>query len=165
MWNFAPVVPKNRYPRILNRMTNAPSTVQPRILALDPGSVRVGVAVSDELGMFAHPRPAVRERTAAATVQAIARLVSELAVSEVVVGLPLTLSGERGAQAQETCAFVEKLRATVSVPIREVDERLSSAQAERLVPGAGKRRDGTLDSAAAAVLLQSVLDSRRGGKH
>lgn len=121
--------------------------------------------MSDELGMYAHPRPAVQERTPAATLKSIARLVAELEIGEIVVGLPLTLSGERGAQAQETRAFVEQLRGAVSVPVREVDERLSSAQAERLVPGAGKRRDGTLDSAAAAVLLQSVLDSRRGGAH
>ncbi len=154
-------------------MTQQPTTVHhPRILALDPGKVRVGVAVSDELGMYAHPRPAVTERTPAAAIKAVAVLVGQLEISEIVVGLPLTLSGGRGAQADETRAFVEGLRKAVNVPVREVDERLSSAQAGRLVPGdearlaranPGKsgKRDGSLDSAAAAVLLQSVLDSRR----
>lgn len=144
-----------------------------RILALDPGKVRVGVAVSDELGMYAHPRPAVKVRSEAEAVREVARLITELGVAEVVVGMPLTLSGERGAQAGETRAFVAKLRAATDVAVREVDERLSSAQAGRLVPGDDarlararvpkERRDGSLDSAAAAVLLQSVLDSRRGG--
>ena len=145
-----------------------------RILALDPGRVRVGVAVSDELGLYAHPRPAVKARDQAGVIRELARLVAELGVAEVVVGLPLTLSGERGAQAGETREFVERLRAAVEVPVREVDERLSSAQAGRLVPGDDarlararvpkERRDGSLDSAAAAVLLQSVLDSRRGSR-
>ena len=155
-------------------MTQRQATTEAaRILALDPGKVRVGVAVSDELGMYAHPRPAVKAKSASEAVREIARLVAELGVAEVVVGLPLTLAGERGAQADESRAFVEKLRSAVSVPVREVDERLSSAQAGRLVPGDDarlararvqkERRDGSLDSAAAAVLLQSVLDSRRGG--
>lgn len=145
-----------------------------RILALDPGRVRVGVAVSDELGMYAHPRPAVKARSQAEAIREVARLVGELGVGEVVVGLPLTLAGERGAQAEETREFVERLRAAVTVPVREMDERLSSAQAGRLVPGDDARlarakapkdrRDGSLDSAAAAVLLQSVLDSRRGSR-
>jgi putative holliday junction resolvase len=143
-------------------MTQNNATVERfRILALDPGKARIGVAVSDELGMFAHPRPAVVERTREAAIARIARMVRDLGVSEVVVGLPLTLAGARGAQAGETRAFVEALRFQVSVPVREIDERLSSAQAERLLPGAGKKRDGSLDSAAAAVVLQSVLDSRR----
>ncbi len=129
--------------------------------------------MSDELGMYAHPRPAVKARNEADAVREIARLVGELEVAEVVVGLPLTLSGERGAQADQSRRFAAKLRAAVSVPVRELDERLSSAQAGRLVPGDDTRlararapkdkRDGSLDSAAAAVLLQSVLDSRRGG--
>lgn len=153
-------------------MTQHQATHAARILALDPGKVRVGVAVSDELGMYAHPRKAVTARTPADAIREVARLVSDLGVSEVVVGLPLTLSGDRGAQAEQTRRFVEKLRAAVSVPVREVDERLSSAHAGRLVPGdearlaraktPKERRDGSLDSAAAAVLLQSVLDARRG---
>jgi putative holliday junction resolvase len=156
-------------------MTQQPAIRAARILALDPGSVRVGVAVSDELGMYAHPRPAVAGRNRAEAIREVARLVGELDVAEVVVGLPLTLSGERGPQANETRAFVEALRKVVGVPVREIDERLSSAQAGRLVPGdearlarakPGKsgKRDGSLDSAAAAVLLQSVLDSRRGSR-
>ncbi|MCL4241013.1 MAG: Holliday junction resolvase RuvX [Dehalococcoidia bacterium] len=135
-----------------------------RILALDPGSARIGVALSDDLGIMAHPRPAIIEKGRAAALRRIAALVEAEGVAEVVVGLPLTLEGGRGAQAEEVRQFVAGLRKNLSVPVTEVDERLSSAQAEWLVPGAGKKRDGTLDSAAAAVILQTLLDRRRGGR-
>lgn len=134
---------------------------QPRLLALDPGEARVGVALSDELGMFAHPRPAIRSRSSAEVVRAVARLVAEESVTEVFVGLPLTLSGDRGHQAETTRTFIAQLRAAVAVPITEVDERLSSAQAESMHPELRGKRDGRLDSASAAVVLQSVLDRRR----
>lgn len=113
---------------------------------------------------MAHPRPAIVERGRSAAIRRIATLVEAEGVAEVVVGLPLTLEGGRGAQAEEVRQFVGALRKNLSVPVTEVDERLSSAQAEWLVPGAGKKRDGTLDSAAAAVILQTLLDRRRGGR-
>lgn len=137
--------------------------LQPRLLALDPGEARIGVAVSDDLGMYAHPRPAIRTRSNTEAVAAVVRLVQDEQVAEVIVGLPLTLSGERGHQAGVSREFVEALRRALGVPVREVDERLSSAQAASANPRLAGRRDGTLDSAAAAVVLQSVLDARRGG--
>jgi putative Holliday junction resolvase len=123
----------------------------------------VGVAVSDALGMYAHPRPAIRTRSSQEAVRAVARLVDTEQVEEVVVGLPLTLEGKRGHQADVARSFVEALRAVLQVPVREVDERLSSAQAASARPELAGRRDGTLDSAAAAVVLQTVLDARRRG--
>jgi putative Holliday junction resolvase len=96
-------------------------------------------------------------------VRAVQRLVASEEVQEVVVGLPLTLEGSRGHQAGEAHEFVEALRKALDVPVREVDERLSSAQAAAARPELSGRRDGTLDSASAAVVLQSVLDSRRRG--
>jgi putative Holliday junction resolvase len=89
--------------------------------------------------------------------------VADEAVEEVIVGLPLTLAGERGHQAEAVRPFLDALRQAVTVPVREVDERLSSAQAAATSPALAGRRDGTLDSASAAVLLQGVLDARRGG--
>lgn len=135
---------------------------QPRLLALDPGEARIGVAVSDSLGLYAHPRPAIRTRALAEAVRAVARLAVAEAVAEVIVGIPLTLSGERGQQAEAVRPLIEALRSALTVPVREVDERLSSAQAAAQDPSLASRRDGTLDSAAAAVVLQSVLDARRG---
>ena len=136
---------------------------QPRLLALDPGEARIGVAVSDELGLYAHPRPALDARREAQAIAAIARLVQADGVGEVIVGLPLTLAGERGYQVEAIRSFVEALRKELRVPVREVDERLSSAQAAAQAPSLAGRRDGTLDSASAAVVLQGILDARRGG--
>ncbi len=138
-----------------------PQPLPPRLLALDPGEARIGVAVSDALGLYAHPRPAIRTRSRAEAVRAVEKLVREEAIDEVIVGLPLTLTGERGFQAEATRPFIAELRAALSIPVRETDERLSSAQAVAMHPELRGRRDGTLDSASAAVVLQSVLDGRR----
>lgn len=135
-----------------------------RILALDPGERRTGVAISDELGMFAHPRPAIVAGTRAAAVAEAVRIAENEGVSEIVVGLPLTLAGGESEQTRSARAFALELRSRVSVPVTPWDERLSSKEAARGGAGQGKRRDGSLDSAAAAVVLQSVLDSRRGSR-
>ena len=132
-----------------------------RLMALDVGSRRTGVAVSDELGLFAHPRPALKGGQRA-VLEAIPPLVAGDEIAEVVVGLPLTLAGEDSAQTARTRAFVERLRERLDIPVTTWDERLSSVEAARYVPP-DQRRDGSLDSAAAAVLLQAVLDSRGGG--
>ena len=124
----------------------------------------MGVAISDSLGLYAHPRPAIRSRAAAEVVRNVLKLVKEENVDEVIVGLPLTLGGERGHQAELSKNLVSALRAALEIPVREVDERLSSAQAVAMHPELRGKRDGTLDSASAAVVLQSVLDSRRGGR-
>ena len=129
-------------------------------MALDVGSRRTGVAVSDELGLYAHARPALRGGTRA-LLDALPPLVAGEAIDEVVVGLPLTLSGEDSPQTASTRAFVEQLRELLDVPVTTWDERLSSVEAARYVPS-DRHRDGTLDSAAAALLLQAVLDSRAG---
>jgi len=140
-----------------------PQHLQPRLLALDPGEARIGVAVSDELGIYAHPRKAIRAKPEADAIRAIVRLVEAEAVAEVIVGLPLTLRGEQGHQAEAFRPFVAAVHGALKVPVREVDERFSSAQAAAEAPGLAGKRDGSLDSASAAVVLQGVLDSRRGG--
>ena len=96
-------------------------------------------------------------------VSAVSKLVADESVAEVIVGLPLTLSGERAHQAARVRPLIAALRAGLPVPVREIDERMSSAQAVAQHPELAGRRDGTLDSAAAAVVLQGVLDSKRGG--
>ncbi len=135
--------------------------LQPRLLSLDPGEARIGVAVSDDLGLYAHPRAAIKTRSVAEAVRAVTRLVEQESISEVIIGLPLTLAGARGHQVEAVRPLVEALRKALEVPVREVDERFSSAQAVATQPRLSGKRDGTLDSASAAVVLQSVLDSRR----
>lgn len=127
-------------------------------MALDPGGRRTGVAVSDELGLYAHPRPAIRGG-GRALLEAVPALVEREGVDEVVVGLPLTLAGGDSAQTRAVRALAERLRERLPVPVRLRDERLTTVEAARRLP-APARRDGTLDSAAAAVLLQAELDAR-----
>lgn len=119
------------------------------------------MAVSDELGLFAHPRPAIVSADAGAVVQAVLRLVEAEGITEIVVGLPLALSGGETDQTRTSRTFVARLRERSPVPVVEWDERLSSAQAERSVKGAARRKAGVVDSEAAAVVLQAALDSRR----
>jgi putative holliday junction resolvase len=122
-----------------------------KVLALDYGSARTGVAVSDPTGTVARPLGVVEK---AASKDGIARLV-ELAreedVERIVVGLPITLRGEHGAQAEETDRFVELLRAAVDLPVESFDERFTTKLAE-----AGETR-AEQDSVAAAHLLSSYL--------
>jgi putative Holliday junction resolvase len=125
-----------------------------KVLALDYGSARTGVAVSDPTGTIARPLCTI-ERVASD--QGLARLrgiVRDEQADRVVVGLPLTLRGEVGAQAEETNRFVEKLRAALDVPIETLDERFTTALAG---PGEGD------DARAAAHLLSSYLERSRSG--
>jgi putative holliday junction resolvase len=124
-----------------------------KVLALDFGSARTGVAVSDPTGTIAKPVGVVER---AATETGLARLGALIRAEEVelvVVGLPLTLRGERGEQADETERFVTDLRATVDVPVDTFDERFTTDLAEQTSNGAG-----SVDAIAAAHLLSSYLE-------
>lgn len=139
-----------------------PRPLEPhRLLALDPGERRVGVAVSDELGLFAHPRAAIVGRAEADVLAAVVKLVGEHAIEEIVVGLPLSLSGRDSAQTASARAFASRVRRATGLPVLEWDERFSTTEAARQVKGADRRRAGELDSAAAAIVLQAALDARR----
>jgi putative Holliday junction resolvase len=122
-----------------------------RVLALDYGSARCGCALSDPSGTLATPLPAVERPATRAGLGTISALVQEHAPERVVVGLPLTLSGEEGSQAQEARDFAERLRAVLTVPVELYDERLTTRQAAR----AGGR--AAEDSRAAAHLLEAYL--------
>ena len=123
-----------------------------RVLALDYGSARTGVAVSDASGTLARPVCVVRKAATEAGLAEVARLVGEHEAERVVVGLPLTLRGEHGKQADETELFVTALRALVTVPVETADERFTTALAQQT---GGKAPE---DAVAAAHLLQSWLD-------
>jgi putative Holliday junction resolvase len=133
-----------------------------RLLGLDPGERRTGVAVSDDLGLYAHPRPAILSRDEAQLIDAVVRVTAEEGTEEVVVGLPLSMSGEDSAQTARVRGLVDRLRGRLGIPVSTWDERLTSVQAGRTVR-AGRKRTGATDSTAAALILQAVLDSRRGG--
>ena len=126
-----------------------------KVVALDFGRARTGVAVSDPTGTVARPLGVVEEAATEAGLARVAELVREEGAEQVVVGLPLTLRGERGEQARETEAFVEALRAAVSVPVETFDERFTTTLAER--GGNGSSRSAP-DARAAAHLLSGYLE-------
>jgi putative Holliday junction resolvase len=128
-----------------------------RVLALDHGSARCGVAVSDPTGTLATPLPVVERPDTKKGLAAIAGLVEEVGAELVVIGLPLTLSGDEGHQAAEARTFAEKLERRLSVPVELHDERLTTRLAERT------GGEGDADSRAAAHLLESYLARTRAG--
>ena len=131
-----------------------------RVLGLDLGDVRIGVAISDPDRRLAVPFGTVRTG-APADLKAIAELVREHEVRLVVVGHPLMLSGRAGTRARHAEEFVAALRQVLSVPVELHDERLSTVEADKALreAGAGSRdRRAAVDRSAAAVVLQSYLD-------
>jgi putative pre-16S rRNA nuclease len=122
-----------------------------KVLALDFGRARTGVAVSDPTGTVARPLCVVERAAGEAGLERLAALIAEQEAERVVVGLPLTLSGERGEQARETEAFVSALAAATDVPVVTFDERFTTDLAEQ-VPSATPT-----DARAAAHLLTSYL--------
>jgi len=134
-----------------------------RIMALDVGEARVGVAISDALGFSAQPIATIRRAGLAPDLTKVADLVREHDVATIVVGLPLKLDGEAGPAAASILTFVEKLQRKVDIPVVTFDERFSTVQAERaLLEGnvSRRRRRDAIDKVAAAIILQAYLDSR-----
>jgi putative Holliday junction resolvase len=131
-----------------------------RILALDYGTKRIGVALSDELRWTAQPLETFERRTLDRDIAHIAALVGSHSVERVVLGLPLQLDGREGLAVQAMRAFVVKLEAGLSVPVVLWDERMTTKAAEDLLIAADvsrKKRKGVIDRIAAAILLQSYL--------
>jgi len=138
-------------------------TERGRVLGLDLGDARIGVAISDDERRLALPLGTVRTG-APADVRSIAELVREREVTLIVVGHPLLLSGEAGGRAHHAERFAEALREFLPVPVLLHDERLSTVEAERALRSAGvggRDRRGAVDRSAATVILQSWLDARR----
>ncbi len=132
-------------------------------LGIDVGSVRIGVARSDRDALLATPEETVARGPG--DVQRLARLVHEFQVMEVIVGLPLHLSGKEGAAAADARSFAAALSKTLGeIPVRLVDERLTTVTAQRDLQAAGvSARSGRdrIDQAAAVVILQAALDAER----
>ena len=129
-----------------------------KVLALDYGRARTGVAVSDPTGTVARPVGVVERAAEEAGLRRLARLVEEEGAERVVVGLPMTLRGERGEQARETERFVEALRGAVDVPVESLDERFTTTLAARTQARAPE------DARAAAHLLTTYLERVGGGR-
>ena len=136
-----------------------------RTLALDFGERRIGVALSDPLGMLASPLTTIERATPDndAAIEAILALAEQHEAAEILVGIPYLMSGRIGAQARITLDFAAVLAERAHIPVTHIDERLSSVQADRMLAqssGASKRDKGRTDAAAAAVILQAHLDAK-----
>ena len=132
-----------------------------RWLGLDLGHVRIGVALSDPLGMTAQPLTVLKSAGTQKDIMAIGELVNQYEVTQVIVGLPLNMDGTESATTKKVREFTTKLAGRLNVPVLFVDERLTSKQAERaLIEGDVRREDrkGKIDKVAAALLLQSALE-------
>lgn len=139
-----------------------------RVLALDIGEKRTGVAVSDVSGSVAMPVKVLQTSTLLADARMLRRLADDYEVEMVVVGLPLSLDGTEGPQAAEVRRISRRLAGFVSVPFEFFDERLSSAQAKRSMTEAGasdREKRGSVDMVAASLFLQSYLDAHRDTEH
>ncbi len=141
----------------------------PRILGVDYGERRVGLAVSDPSATIAQPLPTLLRRAGKRPpVQAVADLARAWQVEAVVVGLPLTLDGDESEWTRETRAFGDRLAERTGLPVHFVDERMTSLRAERAVRSLGLRRaeredKRRVDAAAAVLILQAFLDSGQHG--
>jgi putative holliday junction resolvase len=133
-----------------------------RVLALDFGKKRIGLAVSDELGLTAQGLETLQRTRVRDDLDALARLVQDYGVSLILVGLPLHMSGDESRQAEYTREFSERLRRRAGVAVRFWDERWTSRQAERVLKESGigiEKRAAAVDRLSAVILLESYLDS------
>lgn len=141
-----------------------------RTVGLDYGIARIGVALSDERKIIASPFSTLQtkkkiEQTALMVVEELKAIENKLlcTIQEIVIGIPLRMSGEKGMMADEVIQFVDVLKAMVSCPIHTWDERLTSVQADRSLRESSltrKRRSKVIDTVTAAIILQNFLDSR-----
>ena len=140
--------------------------MNPRILGLDFGTKRIGVAMSDELMFTAQGLDTIQRKDLKADLSVINNIINSNGVSEVIVGLPLSMNGTHSAKTKEALAFIDELTKSVKVPVKTWDERLTSMQADRLMLDADMsraRRKKLSDKIAAQIILQSYLDSRKKG--
>jgi putative Holliday junction resolvase len=136
-----------------------------RVLGIDLGSRRIGVAVSDGLGLTAQPRATIARHGGMRDIDAIAAAVRDADADRIVLGLPLDCEGQEGPAAQRARAFGDKLAAALHLPVELIDESFSTVEAEEVLLAADvsrARRKQVVDKMAAAVILQRWLDANRG---
>jgi putative holliday junction resolvase len=152
--------------QVTSHQTDSPAGRPPRILGLDVGSKRIGLAISDPLGITAQGLETLHRQNKRFDFAQLEQVIREYRVAEIVVGLPLRMTGAEGIQAEKMQAFAEELRRRFRLPVHLWDERLSSAQANRLLRETDmsiKRRGEVVDQMAAVLILQSWMDAKSGG--
>lgn len=145
----------------------SPSSPPGRILALDVGSKTIGRAVSDPLGITAQGLETIRRKNKRTDFEQLERTIAEYGVREIVVGYPLRMSGMAGSQSLKMQEFAEELRRRFGLPVHLWDERLTSAQANRLLRETEmsiRRRAQVVDRLAAVLILQSFMEARSSNR-
>lgn len=133
-----------------------------KALGIDLGDARVGVAVSDDLGMLAHPLETISTQSTN-VVKRVLALASERSVETIIVGMPRNMNGSHGPASDKAKAFIEELRRETTLPVVSWDERLSTVSAQRALQEAGRntrKQKSVIDQVAAQIILQSWLDSQ-----
>nr|MDD6336241.1 Holliday junction resolvase RuvX [bacterium] len=139
-----------------------------RAIGLDIGHRRIGIAVEDGLGLTAQPAGTHWRTSLQEDLEALGALCHKLGATHIVAGLPKTLSGEVGQQAQQAMEFANQLAEKTGLPVTFWDERFSSREAERVLIEGGvsrKKRKGRVDCLAACIILQGYMDNRKGNVH
>ena len=147
-----------------SRPSETESTPRPRILAIDHGARKIGLAVSDQLGVTAQGLPTYYRGNKKADFDHLRRIIRQHGVTEIVMGLPLRMSGAEGTQAEKVQVFAEELRQKFKLPVHLFDERLTSVEANRVLRETEmsiRRRSEVVDQLAAVLILQSYLEFRK----
>ena len=134
-----------------------------RVLGLDYGERRIGLALSDPLRIIAKPFKIIDRKKTADYISRISEIVSERKITSIVVGLPLTLKGDYSQQTEIVLDFIDQLKSDLQIPIMTIDERLSSVAAEKALQAQAIKtghNKGRVDETAAAIFLQEYLDSQ-----
>jgi putative holliday junction resolvase len=137
-----------------------------RILGLDVGSKRIGIAVSDPLGITAQGLKTLQRKNKRYDLVALGRIIRDYEIREIVIGLPLRMSGAEGTQSEKMQIFADELRTRFGLPVHLWDERLTSAQANRLLRETDlsiEKRARAVDRMAAVLILQGWMESQAGG--
>ncbi|AKV01883.1 Putative Holliday junction resolvase YggF [Labilithrix luteola] len=138
-----------------------------RVCALDPGAVRVGVAISDDLGVYAHPRGALQAKPRPKLLEALRELCAAEEVGRIIVGLPLDMRGTEGEAARRVRDLAQDIADATNLDVELFDERLTTVEAQRALTASGvKGADARarIDEAAAVAILQAWLDARAARK-
>jgi len=151
----------------MNSETQSSTHSHPRLLGLDVGSKTIGLAVSDPLGFTAQGLPTIRRKNKRVDFEQLERVIREYNVCEIVIGLPLRMSGLEGIQAEKMQRFATDIRTRFQLPVHLWDERLTSAEANRVLRDSEmsiRRRGEVVDRLAAVLILQSFMENRRAGQ-
>ena len=134
-----------------------------RIMGLDLGSRRIGIAIGDSITGFAFPSGVIFRKDEKADISEILSQIKKNQIGQLVIGMPISMNGKKGQQAEATLQFIDLLKKQSTIDIQTWDERLTTVEANRRLreAGSGKIQKGTEDAVAASILLQAFLDSQR----